>query len=257
MQHKRPIVGFHCSGATGQEWHRLKSMSAGQAPVLTPDFYGCPSRGPWQGKSFSFADEAAPLLPEIRALGAPVHLVAHSYGGGVALHILRHHPDLVASLCLYEPTSFHVLRDLGGEGEALIGEIVALNGGLRADVEAGLRRKAASDFTEFWSGPGAFDALSPERQAAMQDWVPKVVSDFDALVDEPETPGDLRRDLPVTLIWGSETKVQTRRIIDVLTARFDAPEVHCLDGAGHMGPFTHRDQVFALVAAHIARAEPA
>ena len=40
-------------------------------------------------RPFDLAEEIAPMLDVVRAAGAPVHLVGHSYGGAAALHIAR------------------------------------------------------------------------------------------------------------------------------------------------------------------------
>src|SRR6266516_1098475 len=37
---------------------------------------------------------------------APVHLIGHSYGGGVALRVAVERSNRIASLTLYEPTAF-------------------------------------------------------------------------------------------------------------------------------------------------------
>lgn len=72
-----------------------------------PDMIGTRSAGHWTGGTpFTLADEAAPIIAAIERRGVPVHLVGHSYGGGVALYIAARHPERIASLTLYEPSAF-------------------------------------------------------------------------------------------------------------------------------------------------------
>ncbi|MEP3295839.1 MAG: alpha/beta fold hydrolase [Pseudoruegeria sp.] len=256
LHHISPVLGLHCSGANGLEWRRLANLSAGPGAVVLPEFLGNPSRGHWtKARKFSLADEASGFLTALLELGRPCHIVGHSFGGAVGLHILRHHPELVASLCLYEPTCFHVLRDLDEEGVELLQGIIEFNDRLKTVLLKGKSDLAARMFTDFWSGEGSYDALTMERKEALGYFAPKAVPDFEALLWEAETAGDLNSDIPVTLIYGEHTQLQTRRIIDVLSGRFNCPSVHSVTGAAHMGPFTHRDIVNELVVTHIIRAE--
>src|SRR5690606_12710738 len=97
-----------------RQWHALAERLTGSFPVVAPDFYGSPSRPHWMGAGpFRLADEAAAVLPLIDAAPALVHLVGHSDGGALALHLAVARPHRIASLSLYEPATFHVLRAMG------------------------------------------------------------------------------------------------------------------------------------------------
>ena len=62
-----------------------------------PDLIGTAARGHWCGeRAFSLAGEAAPILSTIDRLAAPIHVVGHSYGGGLALRIAAERPDRIA-----------------------------------------------------------------------------------------------------------------------------------------------------------------
>jgi pimeloyl-ACP methyl ester carboxylesterase len=82
--------------------------------LVAPEHYGCDRVGPWTGEhAFTLADEAARTIALIDGADRKVHLVGHSYGGGVALHAALIRPDSVASLVLYEPSAFHFLQREG------------------------------------------------------------------------------------------------------------------------------------------------
>jgi pimeloyl-ACP methyl ester carboxylesterase len=52
----------------------------------------------------SIADQAEDCVALLRHLNlGPVHVVGHSYGGAIALHLTLDHPDMVHSLALLEP----------------------------------------------------------------------------------------------------------------------------------------------------------
>ena len=250
-----PVVALHCSGASARQWRGLEGLLAGRNRIVLPQFSGpeaacCPPGVQASRSDFSLRQEAAPVLASMTEAGTPAHLVGHSYGGAVALHIARHHPERVASLCLYEPTAFDLLLR-GGPAERSLGrEIAALAGSIGVALEDDKAAFAAQVFTEFWGGQGAWQALDEARKAAMLRWIPKVPLDFAALLNEPAGP-PLLPGLPLTLICGERTRPQARAIVARLADEHPLARVHTLAGANHMGPFVRRDKVFDLVLHHL------
>ena len=110
-------IALHCSGAGASQWCYLADALGSRYEVLAPEHYGCESSGPWTGEhAFTLADEAARAIALIDKSEEKVHLVGHSYGGGVALHVALARPDRIASMALYEPSAFHLLRQMGEAG---------------------------------------------------------------------------------------------------------------------------------------------
>src|SRR5262245_12500855 len=105
-----PVIALHCSGAGAAQWRGLRDALGADYELNAPEHYGCESAGPWTGAhAFSLADEAARTIALIDESEHRVHLVGHSYGGGVALHVALARPEKLASLTLYEPSAFHLL----------------------------------------------------------------------------------------------------------------------------------------------------
>ncbi|WP_432431528.1 alpha/beta fold hydrolase [Chelatococcus daeguensis] len=95
------VVALHCSGGGGRQWRRLAERLAPDHRLIAPDLIGSDGGGAWEGQAiFSLADEAASIIALIDRLEGPVHLVGHSYGGGLALHIAARRPERLASLSL-------------------------------------------------------------------------------------------------------------------------------------------------------------
>jgi pimeloyl-ACP methyl ester carboxylesterase len=249
------VVALHCSGATGRQWRRLQER-AGAMQVIAPDLYGAGSVGHWTGQhAFSLADEAERVLSLPDLAFGRFHLVGHSYGGGVALKLAPMVPDRVASLCLYEPSAFHLLEFLGPRGRAAMGEIrwvanTVANGLLSGDYQSGAAR-----FVEYWNGDGSWAALKPELRAEMVRYLPKACLDFRALFEE-DTPRAAFRELrfPVLLMAGEFAPAPTRVVAEGLAAFVPDATSERVLGAGHMGPLTHAEIVNDLILGHIAGA---
>src|ERR1044072_1376994 len=157
------VVALHCSGAGGYEWRRLTQALGQRFKVVAPVLIGCGTAGLWSGThAFTASDEAASIVDVIDAAESAVHLVGHSYGGGVALRGARERPARIASLTLYEPVAFHLLKTAGPAGHAAFEEIMALAGRVDHAVLCGAFFAAAEIFIEHWNGAGAVPVLDED-----------------------------------------------------------------------------------------------
>jgi pimeloyl-ACP methyl ester carboxylesterase len=247
------VIALHCSGAGGSQWRRLGEALAPDHELITPEHYGCASTGPWPGdRAFTLADEAAQTIALIDRAGRPVHLVGHSYGGAVALHVALAHADRIASLSLYEPSAFHLLEQLGARGAAAFAEITALAETARRGVACGDYRGAVSAFVDYWGGSGSWQALRPALRDELVRWAPKAPLDFAAALGESTPAGAYRRlAMPVLILRGEHAPEPSRLIAAMLPRLLPRARLAVIAGAGHMGPLTHAAEVNRLILQHV------
>lgn len=256
------VIALHCSGGGASQWRYLAESLGGRYEVAAPEHYGSEGTGPWGGEhAFTLADEAVRSIAMIDGCqDDKVHLVGHSYGGGVALNVALARPERIASMTLYEPSAFHLLRQLGERGVEPYAEITGVARRMCQGIVTGDYRGAVAAFVDYWNGPGNWDALRPAVQSALIRWVPKGPLDFRALIDDP-TPADAYRNLtfPVLIMRGERAPSPTRTIAEGLAELLPACRLVEIAGAGHMGPLTHAPEVSAHIVRHIvevdARAE--
>ena len=264
MQHRSPttadrtpVIALHCSGAGAVQWRQLGEALESRYELLAPEHYGCDSVGPWSGEhAFTLADEAARTIGIIDRSDCKVHLVGHSYGGGVALRAAIERPNRIASLTLYEPSAFYLLKALGARGAVALAEIQAIATQTAEGVITGDYRGAAVSFVDYWGGTGAWAALRPSVQAALTRWIPKAPLDFRALIEEPTSASgyaDLR--FPALILQGEHAPAPTRLIAETLPTLLPTAHLVVIAGAGHMGPLTHAPEVNTRIAQHIAESE--
>jgi pimeloyl-ACP methyl ester carboxylesterase len=249
---RRRVIALHCSGAGASQWSHLAEALGGGYEVAAPEHYGCESTGPWTGEhAFTLADEAARAIALIDRSEDQVHLVGHSYGGGVALNVALARPHKIASMALYEPSAFHLLPQMGERGATAYAEIASVARRMCEGVVTGDYRGAVAAFVDYWNGPGAWDAMRPAVQSALVRWAPKAPLDFRALIDEP-TPAEAYRALafPVLALRGGRGPMPTRVIAEGLSQLLPAGRLMAVDGAGHMGPLTHAPEVTGLIVQH-------
>lgn len=253
------VIALHCSGAGGNQWAHFVAAIGDDYHVLTPEHYGSESSGPWIGEhAFTIADEAARTIELIDSSNGRVHLVGHSYGGGVALHVALARPHKIASMALYEPSAFYLLRQLGELGRRGFAEITDVAQRFSEGVTTGDYRAAVASFVDYWNGAGAWDAMRPAAQKSLIRWAPKGPLDFRALTED-KTPASAyeRLRFPVLIMRGQYAPLPTRVIAEALGDLLPASQTVEIEGAGHMGPLTHPTTVSERLVQHIAAANRA
>lgn len=247
------VIALHCSGGSATQWRTLARRLGERYRLHTPAHsIAADVHRLCAHESFTLATEAATTLRLIERTDTPVHLVGHSYGGALALHVALRCADRVASVTLFEPGAFHVLPRLGAAGREAACEIGRLAESIERDIVAGQPARAMADFVDYWNGARAWEAMKPEHRRALIGWAPKAVHDFDALLVEP-TPlrAYERLQVPVRLIQGECSPRPTHVVTAALDERLPSSERVVLPGVGHMGPLTHADLVAALTVERI------
>lgn len=106
-----PVVLLHGFGASVFSWRKVApELAAAGFRVVALDLAGFGYSGrPVDRAAYTPAGQAAVVAEVLERLGpelgtAPVHLVGHSFGGGVALSLAASRPELVRSLVLADTT---------------------------------------------------------------------------------------------------------------------------------------------------------
>ena len=238
----RPVVVLlHASASSARQWDALAQALAPRFQVHAIDLLG-------HGKQAALAtpasvhDEAALVQPILQAAGA-VHLVGHSYGGAVAMHLAAAQPSRVLSLAVYEPVLFSLLAEHEPWGPAAR-EAFTLADTLRTRVAQGDLPAAAAGFIDYWSGTGAWAGMSVQRQQAVSARMPLVAQHFEALYREPMSAAKLARlRMPLLCLSGGRTTPSAQRIVALLQGLLPHARQQRVADAGHMGPVTHAPRV--------------
>jgi len=249
----QPVVLLHSTGASSAQWRVLIDRLSARLRVIAPDFYGYGATAPWPGQgAFSLADEAALVNTLLDGLDEPAHLIGHSYGGAVALQVARARGRELRSLTLIEPVAFHLLRDGDETDTAALREIIGIADTVTRSLGCGDYLGGLGRFIDYWSGPGTWASIPMGKRSGMAKSLAKVALDFHATINDASRLGDLERiDVPTLLMQGSRTVLPARRICHRLALALPGASTRTIDGAGHMSPLTHRDQVNDLIVAHL------
>jgi pimeloyl-ACP methyl ester carboxylesterase len=245
-----PVVLLHSSGSSGAQWRALAERLSQRYRVIAPDLYGYGGTAHWPGRrTFHLECEAEIVLALLERVDERAHLVGHSYGGAVALHVAGLRSDLLRSLTLIEPVAFHLLR---GTDAPALAEITEVARSVARATASGEYLAGFGRFVEYWNGPEAWEQVPADKRYAMAARLPKIALDFHAALNEPTRIEDFRSmSVPTLLLHGTSSPLPTQRICELLARILPEARLKTIGGAGHMAPLTHRDQVNAMVVAQL------
>ncbi len=255
---ERPtVIGLHAGAGAPEQWRPLVERLRFRNRVLAPHLRGyAASRALGTGEPFSLDAETAPIEPLLDAFPGPVYLVGHGYGAAVALKVALARRESIGGLVLYEPTLFSLLlADPKSRYAAM--DIPVLRRALGRDLDAGDRFRAAVRYVDHWSGAGTWQGLSAEERATIAQRMPALCAQLVAQFADP-TPASAYAgiDVPVLLLSGARPHACTRRIAQLLACRLPRAEWRQLDGAGHIGPGSHPEEVDREIEDFLARHAP-
>jgi pimeloyl-ACP methyl ester carboxylesterase len=194
-------------------------------------------------------DDAADLAGLLESLNLyPAHVIAHSYGGAVALRLAIDRPEMVRSLAIHEVPFVGLLtRDpaTAPEGEALLAGARQL----RELVLRGERARAAQELVGVFSTePGAWDRLPPEARATFARTVDRWAEEFnDPEALEPELEACRELMVPVLLTVGGQSPRFLHRIAHALAVLLRNSQVVEIADAGHAPQIVRPHQYVGLL----------
>lgn len=252
----RELVFFlHSTGTGPSLWRRAERVVAPRPSLFPANIGYAPSPPLPRGVRVTPADEAAHLLSLLPASAERVHLVAHSYGGLVALHLLRSLGARVASTFLYEPVLFGALRHsstLDPEAAEHVRGFAA-HPWFLSDEGRGGGDAWLEIFIDYWNRPGAWASMPAPVQQASREVGWKMFQEVRGVFFD-ETPFDAwPLDVPTTLVMGERTTIASKAMTRALADGRPNVRTVSLPDVGHMAPLTKPGPVHRELALHLAR----
>lgn len=243
-----PTILVHGSLVDRTTWGAVRPGLAQSLRVLAYDRrgHGGSTGAPRTRPVRDDAGDLADLLESIDLY--PVHVIAHSYGGAVALRLAADRPEMVRSLALHEPPFVGLLEEdlaTAPEAERLTTGIQAIQGLVRAGQPEAAAREIVNAFSV---EEGAWERLRPELRDGL-------VRHVDRWAEELADPEAIRPDraifaellIPVLLTTGERSPPFVQRITSLLAARLHNSALRTLPGVGHVPHRSDPNQFIALV----------
>jgi pimeloyl-ACP methyl ester carboxylesterase len=237
-----PVLLLHGSASAAVMWTSIIDALKPRFRVIAPDLIGYGRTDSWlDGHGFTAADELRLLEPLLPPTPAGVHVVGHSYGGLVALHLALAGRVALRSLTLIEPVAFFLLPH--ADAHDAWAEINDVANAYSAHMAAGETDAALRGFIDYWAGDGAWDAMDETLRAQIRRSAGKIVLEFQVgFADVGLQPLQTLK-CPVRLLAGGRTRLPTRHVISFLAAQVPAAKLEIVEDANHLLPMTHGEML--------------
>jgi len=242
-----PVILIHSSASAYRQWRPLTEVLKDRYRVFAINLFGYGETTAWPGTSpQSLHAQAQLVLALCEELGAPIHLVGHSFGASVALKAASLLGPRVGSLVLLEPNPFYLLKQ-NGRVQAFL-ESRALRDHVKCFGSLGDWPKVAERFAEYWLGDGSWSAMPEKRRSAFADSLPPNFYEWDAVMDEETTVEEWKALTARTLVVSdATTRLPIREIVDIFAKAFPHWSFHTISEGGHMAPLTRPELINPIV----------
>jgi pimeloyl-ACP methyl ester carboxylesterase len=249
------IVFLHASASGISQWRAYQRALSDRYVTAAVHLYGYGGTTPWHGPHRQrLADQAGLVGTVIQAIGRPVHVVGHSFGGAVALETARQRRDVVVSVAVYEPTVFWALQ---AEAPECSEEISGVVRSVQTGVASGDLGGAASGFVDYWAQDRVWGRMSDRQRAAAAAAMVNVAHEADALMSPPTDPEAWLADVPApTLVMKAQDSPTPVREVARLLTEHGQRRLHVSESGGHMMPVTNPAGVLAVLQPFLDRTSP-
>lgn len=236
---RETLVLLHGSASSGALWRHTKGALQSRYRCIAPDLIGYGSSAAWPSHaSFGLDAELRAIEPLLQCCADTFHLVGHSYGGVLALHLALADPGRVQSLTLIDPVFFAALKYAGDWTSYL--EFCRVRDEFVAALARDDRELAMHRFVDFWMGNDAWMGLPADTRANMLKAADKIALDWQASFAADPGRARLSAFAARTLVvHGSDSPRPMRSLVDALHAIMPGSARTVVEGANHLLPLTH------------------
>src|SRR5262249_6297049 len=212
------LVLVHSSASGNRQWRKLADELQGRYRLIAVNLFGYGATSRWPGdRKQTLADQAALVTAAAALAQEPVVLIGHSFGGVVALEAALRLGDRVRMGILFEPIPFYLLQAHAPDGA--FAEIAGIGSVYREHAARGDWDAVGKLFIDYWSGEGAWAALSPERKAGVLAMLPLVIEEWDAVLTPSRTLSEWQGlSIPIHVIRAADTRQPPYELASLLAA---------------------------------------
>jgi len=242
-----PLVLIHCSSSSHRQWRSLWELLQSHYRVISIDMLDWGGTDAWSKTHENLLEDETNLIREvISGVDEKIHLVGHSYGGTISYHLAMTTPEKIKNLTLIEPMLGWLLDP--EKDEEYYCELRGVAEYFWDKYSNGKAEEGIEHYFDYWNGDGAWRDLDEGLSEYVLAGAEKNFYEFEAIF---EGGNGLPRPecfmQPVLLIGGAKSQNPPLRVLDILKSCFPDVRKYLIEGATHMSPITHSDQVNLII----------
>ena len=244
------VVMIHGYTGSKENWYLLAAQLGTRYRLVAPDLPGWGQSQRLAGRDYGFSAQAEHVAAFLRALGdAPVALLGHSMGGGIAALVAARHPALVSRLALIDAAGVEFAENrfgldvLAGRNPFAVSDRASLERYLDVLFHDRGARPAMP-----WPGPWLLCTLR-RRDADFEQSVLERIGRSDERFLPWQQATQIRQ--PTLLAWGRHDRVIDPSAMARYAQQIPQARTLLLEHSGHMTvmeePAALADAVVALI----------
>lgn len=246
------VLCLHGFPQRSTSWARVaERLAQAGLHVIAPDQRGySPGARPTEIADYAMPHLVADTVAMIEAIGAPMHLVGHDWGGVVGWQVVTRRPDLVRSWTAVSTPNPLALNDVLARDEgqrARFGYIQRFR--QVGAAETALLANGGAGLAAVYGGAVAADQVAEDVAFFSQPRVLTAALSWYRAMAPTDTDGLGPVTVPTSYLWGSEDLAFGREAAENTGYHVQAPyQFVPLDGAGHWLPDEAADTVAEVIA---------
>jgi pimeloyl-ACP methyl ester carboxylesterase len=246
------LVPGSCS--TGAAWRPIIGEWNGQFRCVTTSLLGYGGTSERRtADDASIFYEAEILESVIRKAGGRVHVVGHSFGGGIALVVALRKRVPLASLTIVEAPAVEILRAMGEHDH--FRAFRDMTNEYFTSLENG-NKEAIATMIDFFGGAGTFAAWPPRLREYAVKTTHVNILDWASAYGFPISPAALAKiDVPTAILCGGESHPAVYRANELLSECIPGASFAAIEEAAHFMIGTYAKKVARLIVQHVNKAD--
>lgn len=241
-----PIVLVHGSVGDYRSWvNQMEALGTRYRVIALSMRHYYPERWNGQGDDFTIEQQAKDVSSFIQGLNAGrAHLIAHSRGGNIGLHVAKWHPELLRTVVLADASGLEGLLPKTGTGGDSAGGPAA-RAKLRERLLAGEIDLGLAEYADFTTGPGSWTNYTEFNRQVQRDNAWTVIADTSR--PQTECSEGAKIIVPTLLINGEVSPLRYRQMFDGFQDCLKDRERVFIPKASHSMFKTHPESINAAI----------
>ena len=242
------IVLLHATATGARQWMNFINDYKNQFHFIAINLIGYGNTPKWESSYPQRLTDQVRLLEKIPSLkNGNFSIVAHSFGGSVAMMAALHFQKVIDKLILVEPNPFYLLKQSG--------HLKAFNESLIIQKKIKLHfnndwKQAVEFFANYWNGEGSWDTYTDKQKVKFSELLRPNFHEWDAVLDETISIEKWGNVLPknTTIISALDTIFSIKEIIKLFRFHCKTWNFKSIKSGGHMAIIRKPDEVLPIIA---------